>query len=125
MIASEDPWVRAPVVSPGAEEVGEHADAALLDLRGLRVLGVVDEVAVQVLGDHPLGIGLHPRRHERRQVALRDAVEHELLVDQPHRIDAGHPVLGQPVVRRRLEQEPVAVLAREGVEVPGQVVPVL
>jgi hypothetical protein len=32
--------------------VGEHADAALLDLGRARVLGVVDEVAVEVLGDH-------------------------------------------------------------------------
>ena len=49
MIASDEPWVRAPVVSPGrVEEVGEHPDAALLDLGGARVLGVVDEVAVQV-----------------------------------------------------------------------------
>jgi hypothetical protein len=76
MIASDEPCVRAPVVSPGrVEEVGQHADAALLDLRGLRILGVIDEVAVQVLGDDPLRLGLHPRRHERRQVALRDAVE--------------------------------------------------
>ena len=30
------------------EEVGEHPDAALLDLRRLRVLGVVDEVPVEV-----------------------------------------------------------------------------
>ena len=31
----------------GVEEVGEHADAALLDLGRARVLGVVDEVAVR------------------------------------------------------------------------------
>ena len=61
------------------EEVREHADAALLDLRGLRILGVVDEVAVEVLGDDPLRLGLHPRRHERRQVAHRDPVQHQLL----------------------------------------------
>ena len=34
------------------EELGQHPDAALLDLEGLRVLGVVDEVAVEVPVDH-------------------------------------------------------------------------
>jgi hypothetical protein len=81
---------------------------------------VVDEVAVQVLGDHALRLGLHPRRHERRQVAHRDAVEHELLADQPHRVDRPHPVLGQVVVGRGLEQEPVAVRGGELVEVLDQ-----
>ena len=99
---------------PGrVEQVREHADAALLDLRRLRILGVVDEVAVQVLGDDPLRLGLHPRRHERRQVAHRDPVEHQLLLDQPHRVDRAHAVLGQRVVGRRLEQEAVAVGLRE------------
>ena len=72
-------------------EVGEHPDAALLDLRRLRVLGVVDVVAVQVVGDHALRLGLHPRRDEGREVAQRDAVEHELLAEQPHRVGGRHP----------------------------------
>jgi hypothetical protein len=91
-------------------------DAALLDLRRLRVLGVVDEVAVQVLRDHPLGLGLHPRRHERRQVAHGNPIEHELLADQPHRVHGAHALLRQGMVGRALEQEAVAVLARQGVE---------
>ncbi len=86
----------------GVEEVGEHADAALLDLGGLRVLGVVDEVAVQVLGDDLLRLGLHPGGHERRQVALRDAVEHELLGDQAHRRDRLHRGLRELVVGHAL-----------------------
>jgi hypothetical protein len=98
------------------EQVGEHPDAALLDLRGLRILGMVDVVAVQVLGDDPLRFGLHPRRHERRQVAVRDAVEHELLAEQAHRVHRAHPVLGQAIVGRGLVQEAVPVLARERVE---------
>ncbi len=61
------------------EEVGQHPDAALLDLGRARVLRVVDEVAVQALGDDPLRLGLHPGGHERREVALRVAVEHQLL----------------------------------------------
>ena len=60
-------------------QVGEHPDAALLDHRRLRILGVIDVVAVQVVGDHLLRLGLHPGRDERREVAHRDAVEHQLL----------------------------------------------
>ena len=111
---------RAGRLARRVEEVGQHADAALLDLGGLRILGVVDEVAVQVLRDHPLRLRLHPRRHERRQVAHRDAVEHQLLPDQPHRVDRPHPVLGQLVVGRRLEQEPIAVACGERVELLDQ-----
>ena len=107
---------RAGRLARRVEQVGEHPDAALLDLGRLRVLGVVDEVAVQVLGDDALRLGLHPRRHERGEVAHRDAVEHELLADQPHRVDGAHALLGQRVVGRRLEQEPVAVLPRQRVE---------
>ena len=108
--------MRAPVVSPGAwNRFAEHADAALLDLGRLGVLGVVDEVAVQVLGDDPVGLGLHPGRHEGRQVAHRDPVEHELLADQPHGVDGGHPVLRELVIGRRLEQEAVAELLGERV----------
>ena len=54
------------------EEVGEHPDAALLDLGRDRVLGVVDEVAVQVLGDDPLRLRLHPGGDEGGEVAPRD-----------------------------------------------------
>ena len=49
MIASDEPCVRAPAVSPGAwKRLGENPDAALLDLCRAGVLGVVDEVAVEV-----------------------------------------------------------------------------
>ena len=111
---------RAGRLARRVEQVREHADAALLDLRRLRILGVVDEVAVEVLRDDPLRLRLHPRRHERRQVAHRDAVEDEVLLDQPHRVDRAHPVLGQLVVGRGLEQEAVAVRLRERVELLGE-----
>ncbi len=98
MIASDEPWVRAPVVSPGrVEQVGEHPDAALLDLGRARVLGVVDEVAVQVLGDDPLRLRLHPRGHEGGEVARRVALEREVLGDQAHGVDApSSPCRGTP-----------------------------
>ncbi len=102
--------MRAPVVcAGGVEQVGEHADAALLDLGGPRVLGVVDEVRVQVLLDDPLGLGLHPGRHERGEIAHRDAVEDHLLFDQPGGFLGGHADLRQLVVGGGLEQVAVAV----------------
>ena len=104
---------RAGRLSGGVVEVGEHADAALLDLRRLRILGVIDEVHLQGFVDHPTRLGLHPRRHERRQVAHRQAVEHHFLAHQAHRFLGGHPDLRKFVVRRGLEQEAVAVLALE------------
>jgi hypothetical protein len=39
------------------EQIGQHPDASLLELGGPRVLRVVDEVAVEVLGDQPLRLG--------------------------------------------------------------------
>jgi hypothetical protein len=96
--------------------MGEHPDAALLDLRRAGVLGVVDEVPVQVLGDDPLGLGLHPGGDEGRQVAHGDPVEHELLADQAHGVDRPQAVLRQLVVRHVLEQEAVPVLLGQRVE---------
>ena len=60
------------------EQVGEHPDAPLLELGGARVLGVIDEIAVQVVRDQPLGLGLHPGRYERREIAHRRSVDHQL-----------------------------------------------
>ena len=51
---------------------------------------------------------------------MRDPVEDELLADQPHRVDRAHAVLGQLVVRRRLEQEAVAIGGRELLELLDQ-----
>ena len=97
------------------EEVGEHSDAALLDLRGLGVLGVVDEVAVEVLGDEPLSLRLHPGGHEGREVALWIAFQLELQVDHPHRVEGRHSGLGEVGRRGRFEEEPVPVTEGEGV----------
>jgi hypothetical protein len=64
---------------------------------------VVDEVAVQVLGDDPLRLGLHPGGDEGGEVPHRNSVEDELLTDQPHRVDGAHSMLGQLVVRSGIE----------------------
>ena len=96
----------------GVVEVGEHADAALLDLGRDRILGVVDEVAVEVLGDQPLRLGLHPGGDEGRQVAPRVALEDQFLVDQPHRVERRHPAGRELLVGRVFGQEAVAVELR-------------
>jgi hypothetical protein len=111
---------RAGRFSRRVVEVSKHADAALLDLRRLRILGVVDVVAVQVLRDHPLSLGLHPRGDEGREVAHGDPVQHQLLAQQPHCIGGRHTGLRQPVVRCLAQQERVAVPVRR-VETRGLV----
>jgi hypothetical protein len=90
-------------------EVGEHADAALLDLGRDRVLGVVDEVAVEVLGDDPLRLRLHPGGDEGGQVAVGVALERQFLVDQAHRVECGHAARGELLLRGVLGQEAIAV----------------
>ena len=72
------------------EEVGEHPDAALLDLGRARVFSVVDEVAVQVRGDDPLCLRLHPRGDKGGQVVRRVTFDREVLEHQPHRVGGGH-----------------------------------
>ena len=90
------------------EEIGKHPHAALLDLRGDRVLRVVDEVGVQVLRDDPLRLRLHPRGDEGGQVALRVALHGEVLAHQAHRVHGTHAALGEVLRRRRLGEESVA-----------------
>ncbi len=101
---------RAGRLSGRVEEVGEHPDAALLDLRRLRVLGVVDEVDAQRFRSITLTcLWLHPGGDERREVAHRQSVEHHFLADQTHRFLGGHARFREFVVGGRLEQEAVAV----------------
>ena len=106
------------------EEVGEHPDAALLDLGGDRVLRVVDEVAVQVLGDDPLRLRLHPGGHERGEVALRVALHGEVLVrpaasrrSRSSRV-SGKVVDGAASVRKRLPKRASSVV-RAGLAMPA------
>jgi hypothetical protein len=107
------------------EEVGEHADAALLDLRRLRVLGVVDEVAMEV----PLRItccasgSIHVVTNVAR---LRMGMPSSTSSSPISRIASTDriPMLRQGVVGRRLEQEPIAVPGSDLVEVVDQRRPV-
>ncbi len=61
-------------------EAGEHVHAATLELRGLRVLILVDDVLVDRLGHEPLRLRIHPGSDERREVEACVAVEHQLVV---------------------------------------------
>jgi hypothetical protein len=90
-------------------EVGEHADAALLDLGRDRILGVVDEVAVEVFGDDPLRLRLHPGGDEGGEVAPRISLEGHFLVDQPHRVERRHPAFGKWAIGGAFSQEAAAV----------------
>ena len=62
-------------------EAREDVHAAHLDLRGRRVLVLVDHVLVEALGHQLLGLRLHPGRDEGGHVEPRVAVEHQLVVD--------------------------------------------
>ena len=100
---------RADRLAGGVEEVGKHPDAALLDLGGPRVLGVIDEVAVEVLRDDPLRLGLHPGGHEGGEVALRIALERQVLRDQAHRLRSRHALLRELHAGNLVHEEPVSV----------------
>ena len=91
------------------EEVGEHADATLLDLRRLGILGVVDEVAVQVLLDDRLRLGLHVGSDEGREVSHRISIEAQLLRQEVHRVLGRHSPLGQMIVGRWFQAKAVSV----------------
>ena len=79
----------------------------MLDLGRLRILRMVDVVAVEVLGDDPLRLRLHPRGDERGQVAERIPVQDELLAQEPHGVRGRHSDGGQLVIRGVVEQERV------------------
>ena len=72
-----------------------------LDLRGLRILVLVDHVLVEALGHEFLGLRLHPGRHERGDVQTGVAVEHELVVDDLVRDVRRHLAVWQRVARDR------------------------
>ena len=95
-------------LSRRVEQVGQHPYAALLDLGRPRVLGVVDEVPVQVLGDQPLRLRLHPGGDERRQVACRVPFQGKVLGHQSHRVDRRHAGLWEGAARHLLGGEAVS-----------------
>jgi hypothetical protein len=76
--------------------VPDDVHAAVLKLGGLRVLVLVDHVLGRALGHQLLGLGLHPRGDERRQVQPGVAVENQLVPDDLQRGARQHAVLRQP-----------------------------
>ena len=95
MIASDEPIVPTPDDLAGVgrvEEVAQHVNACFLDERRGRVLLVVDVVLPQRVVDELLGLRLHPRRDERRQVERLPTVEHQAGVQQLVRLVRVHAV---------------------------------
>jgi hypothetical protein len=66
----------------GVPKVGQHPHAARLELGGLGVLVLVDDVLVEGLRQQLQHLGLHPGGAEGREVHARDPVEQQLVVHQ-------------------------------------------
>ena len=99
MIASEEPWVLVPVVSPGAWK--SSASIRMQRCWISKVWGYSAwsmKLRWRFCVDHQPRLGLHPGGDEGGQVALRDALHGELLLDQAHRGDRRHRVLRDRVV---------------------------
>ena len=105
--ASLDPVVEQPVASRrrARATVGQDGDAAPLELRGLRVLVLVDHVLVDALGHELPGLRLHPGGDERGQVEAGVAVEHQLVVDDLVGDVGAKLAVGDAVSRDRLAFE--------------------
>ena len=80
-------------------QVAEHPHAAGLDLRGLRVLVLVDHVLVDGGGVEPVGLLVHPRGDERGQVEAGVPVEHHLVQDDLVGRLGQHRLVGEAVPR--------------------------
>jgi len=98
-------------------QVGQDADAPLLQHGRLRVLVFIDHVLVRAFGHQQLRMGLHPGGDERGQVEPGVAVEHQLVVDElprgigrdrvvSQRVQWWSHLLGQDGVGHRHERIP-------------------
>jgi hypothetical protein len=63
-------------------EVGQDAQAPLLQLRGLGVFVLVDDVLVGAFLHQLAGLRLHPGAHEGGQIQAGVAIEHQVVVDE-------------------------------------------
>ena len=117
MIASEDPWVRAPVVSPGAWKRSASIRMQRCSISAVRGYSAWSmklrcRLAAMILcASGSIQVVTKVARFLRRV-----AVEHQLLPDQAHGVDGGHARVGQPVVGNVLADELVAEPALELVE---------
>jgi hypothetical protein len=108
---------RGLIGAGGVPQAAEHVDAAHLQLGRLRVLVLVDHVLVEGFRHQPLGLGIHVRRHERREVQTGVSVEHELVVDYlvghlGHHRPVRQAVLGDALDfagEERIDREPLSV----------------
>ena len=103
------------------EQIREHPDAALLDLGGAGILGVVDEVAVQVRGDDLLRLRLHPGRHESGQVPSRITLQRQVFRYQPQGVLGRHPRHWELPARNLLGDESVTEQRHVGIRRLGTV----
>ena len=87
----------------GVPEAGEDVHAPPLDLRGLRVLVLVDHVLRRAFRHQQFGFRLHPRRHERREIEAGIAVQHQLVVDDLERDPGRHALVGKAKARHRAD----------------------
>ena len=80
MIASDDPWVRAPVVSPGAWNRSASIRMQRCSISAVRGYSAWSmKLRCRFVGDDLLRLRLHPGRHESRQVPGRVTLEGEVL----------------------------------------------
>ena len=93
----------------GMEKIRNHCHTTGFDRSGSRVLVLVDHVLVERLGHQLLGLGVHPRRDERRQVEPGTAVEHQFVVDEPVGGGRFHGFVRKPQRRDRIGRQPAGI----------------
>ena len=95
MQASDDPMAEQPTGSAvvgRVPQVGQHVDAAPLELGRLGILVLVDQVLVDAEVHQLVDLRLLPGLAERGQVLARVAVEQELVGDRLERVGGPHLV---------------------------------
>ena len=83
-------------------QVGEHGDAAVLDLGRLRILVLVDHVLVDALVEEAMHFGFDPGLAERGEVLPRVAVEEEFVADGLVNVPGVPLVLGEEFLGQRV-----------------------
>ncbi len=99
----------------GVPQVGEHPHAARLELGGLGVLVLVDDVLVEGLRQQLHHLGLDPGGAEGREIHARHPVEQQLVVHQR----VGEPRVGLVHGKTALGRPPAGHQRLVGVLVLG------
>lgn len=88
----------------GVPEIGKHAQTALLQIGGLRVFILVDDVFVAAFLHQSPGFGLHPGAHKRGQIQPCVAIQHQVGMNQLIGHIPGHTVLPESLARQVVRQ---------------------